>query len=215
MKINAPNGAIAAPNGKREAWEALCRDHELLERLRVTPEELEALRTCALLGSLTGKDDMLFILRMIRGGNTPDFAVAVELDDDAPEPADSLKEPEAPRRNFKPAFDRSTIAAPAPESLAAIARVRVPEQLGVFALIIAFTLGLLWYFVPTIAGFEHHFWSQLGIVPVEATAPAMTASRLGEYRMLIACEVLVVAAALFVTHWIYRNPTKRLKVRPY
>ncbi len=54
MKTKAPNGAIAAPNSKREVWEALCRDQEVLERLKVTPEELEALRTCALLGSLTG-----------------------------------------------------------------------------------------------------------------------------------------------------------------
>jgi hypothetical protein len=40
--------------------------------LSITPQELEALSKCALLGTLTCKEDMLFILRQIREARRPD-----------------------------------------------------------------------------------------------------------------------------------------------
>jgi len=217
VKLNAPNGAIATTLSKREVWEELCRDHELLERLKVTPAELDSLRNCAFLGSLTGKDDMLFILRMMRAGNTPDFAVLVDPDSECTEhDEESLDEPEESPA-IKPAFDLSTFraAAPAPESLAAIARVRVPEQLTVFALIIAMTFAMLWYFVPAIIGWQHHFWGQLGIATPDPVSQSAVVARVSEYRLLLVSESVFVLAALTLTHWFYRAQTRHLKVRPY
>ena len=47
------------------------RDHELIERLRVTSHELQALSSASLLGSLTCKQDVLFMLRQIREARNP------------------------------------------------------------------------------------------------------------------------------------------------
>ena len=50
--------------------QGFCRVHGVVERLRVTPQELQALADASLLGSLTCKDDVLFMLRQIRGART-------------------------------------------------------------------------------------------------------------------------------------------------
>jgi len=51
--------------------EEFCADNETVQRLEVTPEEREALSRASLFGSLTCKDDVLFILRQIREVRTP------------------------------------------------------------------------------------------------------------------------------------------------
>lgn len=43
-----------------------CNDHEVIERLQVTPQELQALSGASLLGPLICKEDVLFMLRQIR-----------------------------------------------------------------------------------------------------------------------------------------------------
>ncbi len=45
-----------------------CLDEELIERLHVTPQELEALSHSSLFGSLASERDVRFMLRMIREG---------------------------------------------------------------------------------------------------------------------------------------------------
>ena len=50
--------------------QGFCRVHGVVERLRVTPQELQALADASLLGSLTCKEDVLFMLRQIRGART-------------------------------------------------------------------------------------------------------------------------------------------------
>src|SRR5216683_3972204 len=62
--------ANASPE-KRGLWDQFRHDHELIERLRITPDEIDALEHCALLGTLTGKQDLLFILRQIREATSP------------------------------------------------------------------------------------------------------------------------------------------------
>ena len=59
--------------------QGFCRAHGVVERLRVTPLELQALADASLLGSLTCKEDVLFMLRQIRGARTngePEATVA-------------------------------------------------------------------------------------------------------------------------------------------
>ena len=55
---------------QHEVIEEFCADHEVLERLHVTPVELRALSRVSMLGVLTCKQDLLFILRQIREGGT-------------------------------------------------------------------------------------------------------------------------------------------------
>jgi hypothetical protein len=51
--------------------EGFCHDHRIIERLRVTPQELEALSKVSLLGSLTCRQDALFVLRQLRSAMKP------------------------------------------------------------------------------------------------------------------------------------------------
>src|SRR5271156_7134827 len=67
--------SIPGSREKRDVWEQFRHDHELIERLRIPPPEMDSLSRCALLGTLTCKQDLLFILRQIReataGPGTP------------------------------------------------------------------------------------------------------------------------------------------------
>jgi hypothetical protein len=49
------------------AWEELANDAKFLRDNWVTPSELEALKHASLMGSVTCKEDMMFILNAIRG----------------------------------------------------------------------------------------------------------------------------------------------------
>ena len=51
---------------RRDIWEAFLNDRELLDRYHVTEEELGALKTFAPFGTLTGTDDIIYILERIR-----------------------------------------------------------------------------------------------------------------------------------------------------
>ena len=51
---------------RREIWEAFLNDRELLNRYRVTEEEIGALKTFAPFGNLTGSDDIIYILERVR-----------------------------------------------------------------------------------------------------------------------------------------------------
>ena len=61
----------APPPQEPSILDQIRNDHELVARLSITPQELEALSKCALLGTLTCKEDMLFILRQIREATRP------------------------------------------------------------------------------------------------------------------------------------------------
>jgi hypothetical protein len=82
---------------QHEIIEEFLGDHELLARLQVTPQEIQSLSTSSLLGSLTCKQDMLFILRFLREGPKSE-----EAQTDPPEPLyvpDENIEPPTPDPN--------------------------------------------------------------------------------------------------------------------
>ena len=62
-----PVHRIDSTSSQQEIFiEGFCTDHKLVERLRVTPEELQVLNSVSLLGSFTCNQDVLFMLRQIR-----------------------------------------------------------------------------------------------------------------------------------------------------
>src|SRR5271156_5546912 len=66
MKGDSPENLNLTPQQERAILDEIRNDHDIIARLNITPQELEALSKCALLGTLTCKQDMLFILRQIR-----------------------------------------------------------------------------------------------------------------------------------------------------
>src|SRR5580704_17939688 len=71
MKADIQDPLNLAPQQERAILDEIRNDRELIHRLSITPQELEALWKCALLGTLTSKQDMLFILRQIREATSP------------------------------------------------------------------------------------------------------------------------------------------------
>ena len=62
-----PVSRVETASSEQEIFiEGFCSDHKLVERLRVTPEELQVLNSVSLLGSFTCNQDVLFMLRQIR-----------------------------------------------------------------------------------------------------------------------------------------------------
>jgi len=57
---------IEAQSKQHKILEEFRRDHEVIERLRVTFQELQALSRASLLGSLTCRQDVLLMLSQIR-----------------------------------------------------------------------------------------------------------------------------------------------------
>ena len=51
---------------RREIWEAFLNDRELIDRYHITEEELRTLKTFAPFGTLTGSDDIIYILERVR-----------------------------------------------------------------------------------------------------------------------------------------------------
>lgn len=57
---------FGGPRSRREVWEEFLNDRELLARYRVTDEEIGMLKTFAPFGTLSGSQDIIFILERIR-----------------------------------------------------------------------------------------------------------------------------------------------------
>jgi hypothetical protein len=148
MKSNSQECKIPVPQAERQIWDQFRNDHELLERLRVTPQELDALANCVLLGTLTCKQDMLFILRQIRMATAPSSEEATISP--APAPRRDDKTEDSAREFSALANHRHTASVrsiPEPASLAGIARSRVIEQFGVLFWALVLIAFLMWNFV--------------------------------------------------------------------
>ena len=66
----SPSSSLILPvvtAARKDAWEAFLNDKKLINAYRVTPREIEMLSNGSLLGGVTCKEDILFILKTVRG----------------------------------------------------------------------------------------------------------------------------------------------------
>ncbi len=68
---NSQTPGFDVQSGESGIVQGFCRNHGVVERFRVTPEELKALSTASLLGPLICKEDVKFMLRQIREASKP------------------------------------------------------------------------------------------------------------------------------------------------
>ncbi|HYL60604.1 MAG TPA: hypothetical protein VEU51_17195 [Candidatus Acidoferrales bacterium] len=216
MKPTTPgHTAIVAPREKREVWEQFRADKELLDRLSVTHDELKALENCALLGTLSGKDDLLFILRQLREPRTgvqpdappaPRPGIEVSIDD----------EPEDPAPRFAPPLNLRTMTnLRDPASFESIARNRRLEHLGIFAGALGLIAIVMWNFLGGISAWRDHF---LSIVPSPAGQQAVAAAQSnpgGSLSKLVVAEIFALGVIALVMHLRSRKGHRRFKVKPY
>jgi hypothetical protein len=170
MKSNSQDHNVPLPQAEREIWNGFSKDHELLERLRVTPQELDALANCVLLGTLTCKQDMLFILQQIRAATEPSSEEPTISLIPSPRRDDKAGAKEfSAHADHRPAPVVRTIADPG--SLEVIAHSRAIEQLGVLFWALVVVAFLMWNFIAGLSTWRHHFFSRIGVQAYYSTAP--------------------------------------------
>jgi len=211
MKGDTQDRLTGAPQSQRAILDQIRNDRELIERLRISPRELEALSKCVLLGTLTCKQDMLFILRQIREAGGPAIHQATLLPQPLP-----LKDEE---EDTSPGFRRIPVRvapsiAPGPGSLEGIVRRRVPEQFGVLFWTVVLVAGLVWNGVIAISHWQHNFVTVIGSPAAQTLSSAAWFSNLDRFNVLLALEILFVAIVALVMYLKSRRGSRRFKVRP-
>ena len=190
---------VAAPSDKRELWDQFQQDRELIDRLRITSNEIDMLKRCALLGTLTCKQDLLFILRQIREATAPISAEDLVELRPVPEPGSFFEEPVLPVLRTHPRIT------PAP-----VAERHLPEHLGIpfWALVLAG--GLMWNVAILIYRWREQFIAGASAVPQSVSWLAS----LDDFSVLIGWEIMFVGCILGVVHLRSSRRHRRLKVRP-
>jgi hypothetical protein len=229
MKAEANNPTTFAAREERSVLDEIRNDRELIERLDITPQELQALSKCALLGTLTCKDDMLFILRQIRESSThsglmlpaPDSSDCPELDfSECPslsEYEDSAYEEEETPLPAMPEI-RSRIAPQvihaAPDENVRRPMARRIVVLSLVMTIVAVAAALLLEGVIAISRRGGSFITSVGARLSAAPTSATWLSRLDGFGVLLAAEGLLVAAIVAVVCLRSLRGFSRLKVMP-
>src|SRR6267154_6111671 len=191
MKNQVQERLAAASPTQRDLWDQFRHDHELIQRLRITPNEIDSLQHCALLGTLTCKQDFLFILRQIREAIGP--VTAEDITDLRPVAAyeDSFEEP-APRIVRTQSYLAPSGAKTEAGSLEGIVRRRIPEQLGVSFWALILVGGLMWNFAIAFYRWREHFMASIGGSAPQALPSAPWLASLDGFSMLIGWEIRVV-----------------------
>lgn len=216
MKSEPPPHLLAAASReKRDVWDQFRQDHELIERLKITPQEFESLGKCALLGTLTCKQDLLFILRQIREAtNHPGDAPAVFA---TPSPAAYQERTEDRVADLN--HIRVHLSVPAekvsgPASLSQVAPSRSRQQFGIVFWAVILIAGVVWNLVIAMERWRQNFTSAIGAPVYEAPPSQAWYSNLDNPRVLIGWEILFVLAVAVVILLVSRRRPRRLKVKP-
>ncbi len=174
MKSSPPMNGVALPKQEDSIWDQFRDDIEMLERLRVTPQELAALKKCVLLGTLSCKQDLLFILRQIR------IATGRESEDSDDSSYEmTFAPPPIPRRANQPA---KNVSAPANRransssrsargSEPAIVRSRLFEQFAIACGALILAGFLMWRVVSIRSSWPQHVLTTTGIESHQPVAP--------------------------------------------
>ena len=213
MKTQVQEQLAAASPTQRDLWDQFRHDHELIQRLRITPNEIDSLQHCALLGTLTCKQDFLFILRQIREATAP--VTAEDITDLRPVAAyeDSFEEP-APRVVRPQSYLSPSAAKTEAGSLEGIVRRRIPEQFGIafWALIVAG--GLMWNFAIAIYRWREHFMASIGASAAQSIQSTSWLTKIDDFSVLIGWEILFLGVLTGLMALRQRTRHRRLKVRP-
>jgi hypothetical protein len=189
------------PSEERAILDEIRNDHELIRRLSITQQELEALSKCALLGTLTCKQDMLFILRQIREASS--HSIGHTLFPNPPE----AKELSA---DFAPSL-RGTVTRPAsvltgePESPDTIVGGRIFRVVVLVGIVVS-ALLIIYRWRDLVA--------KVGAMAGQATSSGVWYVQLDHLNVLLFWEFLIVGAIASVMYLHSRRGSRRFKVRP-
>jgi len=213
MKTELQDRLALAPREERAILDQIRNDHELIERLKITPQELEALSKCALLGTLTCKQDMLFILRQIREATSPTIDHTTIFPQ--PAPATDRDEGEDYIPDFRQIHRRvEPLTVSDPGALETIVRRRLPEQFGILFWVVVLVAGLVWNALIVMSRWRENFMTSIGTPVSQAPVSDAWYSHLDKFSVLLTLEALFLVSIVGVTFLRYYRDSRRFKVRP-
>jgi hypothetical protein len=212
MKHETRDRLNLAPREERAILDEISNDHDLIRRLRITPQELEALSKCALLGTLTCKQDMLFILRQIREATSP----AIDHANLLPAPGPSQEEPEE-----DPVPDISAVRSRISPEIGlehgvfdGIVKRRMPEQFGVLFWVAILAVGLVWNGVILVSRWRDSFMTSIGSSISQVSPTDEWYNHFDRFSVLLSWEVAFVVLIVGVVFLRSQRESRRFKVRP-
>jgi hypothetical protein len=199
MKTEVQENSNVEAREELEFLDQIRNDSELIDRLKITSQELDALSRCALLGTLTCKQDMLFILRQIREAGDPEAATSISQP--------QLAREEDPVPDFSHLKARLAPFAHTPAMVESSARRLIPRQFGSTFWVLVLVAGLVWNAIIAMSR-----WSESSA----STGPAVDPwyNRLDGSHALLWFEIMFVVAIAMLMYFKTRKNTRHLKVRP-
>ena len=212
METDSHRRFTVAPSQERAILDQIRDDHELVARLKITPQEIEALSKCAFLGTLSCKEDMLFILRQIREATSPSSSGQMSV---FPQPYFEDEEQEDPLLDFRQIQSRlAPEIIPDPGSFEGLVRRRLSEQFGVLFLVAIMAVALLWNGIIAVSRWRDAFETKVGMPVSHAPASEVWFKHLDRFSVLLSCEILFMLGIIGVIYFRSLRGRGRFKVRP-
>ena len=210
MKDDSTDQTDFIPSEERAILDEIRNDRELIHRLGITSQELEALSKCALLGTLTCKQDMLFILRQVREATNS----TIDQPTVFPKPAEMLDDPDPrPDLRRKPA-QAAPIILPNVSSREDVVRRPIPARFVIIFWMVVLVVGLVCSGIVIISRFGDGFMTRIAAPVSQAPAPIAWYSNFDHLNVLLFWELLLVGAIALVMFLKSQRDSRRFKVRP-
>jgi glutamine synthetase adenylyltransferase len=186
---------IEARSGQHKILEEFRRDHEAIERLRVTPQELQALSSTSLLGSLTCRRDVLLVLRQIREATKPRELQAAAPPERLHVPAENI-EPSIPDiSEMAERIRREGLARLAEsDSLRAADRRSTLWQFGVLSSALILIAAATWGCIQMMLNWRHHPSLKLTLSVLSSMGARF--GKTGDSNILVSGEILFLASVV-------------------
>jgi|HubBroStandDraft_2_1064218.scaffolds.fasta_scaffold370109_1 hypothetical protein len=212
MKAETNGTLDLAPREERAILDQIRNDRELIARLSITPQEIEALSKCALLGTLTCKQDMLFILRQIREATSATIDHAILF----PQPASvNGTEDEDPVPGLRQIAIRvAPTIIPQPDARDTVVRRRIPAKVGVLFWVVVLVGGLASSGVLVTSRWRDNFVTAMSTAVSQTSSWGGWYDKLDHLKVLLFWEAMTVIAITTVMYLRSRRGSSRFKVRP-
>jgi hypothetical protein len=212
MKIETKGNLDLPPAEERAILDQIRNDHDLIARLSITPQELEALSKCALLGTLTCKQDMLFILRQIREATSATIDHKT-LFPQPPSVNGTAEEGPVPGVRQIAVRVAPTIT-PAMDSRDTVVRRRIPEKVGVLFWVVVLVAGFAWNGLLVMSRVRDNFMTTMTAVVSPGASSGAWYDRFDHLNTLLFWELMAVIGIATMIHLKSKRDSRRFKVRP-
>ena len=190
-----PDRQIEAQSSQHDIIEEFRNDHQVIERLRVTPQELDALSSASLLGSLTCKQDLLFILGQIREARKRANLQVTDLPEPLQVPGKKVEPPIPDFSEMAERIRRDALAKLLESDSWTGSNARSPlRQFGVFSSALVLLAAMTWSCVKLMLNWWHHLSSKLALPGSSFIERAARLGKTGDSKTLLGGEILLVAS---------------------